>query len=161
MTSVSFFHVSVVNNWGKCPWGGVLARFYGPGGESFELFFAQVVGNSPIKKLPRGMVRLGIDCYIIHLCSHLKNLYLKSYLFGSKIGINVLISGGGGGGGGLMRGEDYTRGDYTWSNTRVKENVSLSVERLIHGELIDREIWYFFVAMVQKLPKGMTFNHWP
>ena len=59
----------------------------------------------------------------------------------------MLISGGGGG------GVDYTRGAYTWSNTRVKENVSLSVERLIHGELIGREIWYFFVAMVQKLPK--------
>ena len=53
----------------------------------------------------------------------------------------------------LMRGVDYTRGAYTWSNTRVKENVSLSVEELIHGELIGREIWYFFVAMVQKLPK--------
>ena len=42
-------------------WGGVLARFYGSGGEGFELLFARVVGNSPIKKLPRGMVRLGID----------------------------------------------------------------------------------------------------
>ena len=51
-----------------------------------------------------------------------------------------------------MRGVDYTRA-YTWSNTCVKENVSLSVERLIHGELIGREIWYFFVAMVQKLLK--------
>ena len=35
----------------------------------------------------------------------------------------------------------------------MKENVSLSVERPIHGELIGREIWYVFVAMVQKLPK--------
>ena len=52
-----------------------------------------------------------------------------------------------------MRGVDYTRGAYTWSNTCVKENVSLSVEGPIHGKLIGREIWYFFVAMVQKLPK--------
>ena len=35
----------------------------------------------------------------------------------------------------------------------MKENVSLSVERLIHEKLIGREIWYFFVAMAQKLPK--------
>ena len=34
--------------------GGVLAHFYGPRGEGLELFFAQVVGNSPIKKFPRG-----------------------------------------------------------------------------------------------------------
>ena len=40
-------------------WG--FSSFYGPGSEGFELFFAQVVGNSPIKTLPRGMVRLGID----------------------------------------------------------------------------------------------------
>ena len=52
-----------------------------------------------------------------------------------------------------MRGADYTRGAYTWSITHVKENVSSSVERLVHGELVGREIWYFFVAMVQKLPK--------
>ena len=52
-----------------------------------------------------------------------------------------------------MCGVDYTREAYTWSNTRVKESVSLSVEGLIHGELIGREIRYFFVAMVQKLPK--------
>ena len=54
---------------------------------------------------------------------------------------------------GLMCGVDYTRGTYTWSNTCVKENVSLSVEVLIHKKRIGREIWYFFVAMVQKLPK--------
>ena len=60
---------------------------------------------------------------------------------------------GGGGGGGLMHGVDYTRGAYTWSNTCVRENLSLSVERPIHAELIGREIWYFFVAMVQRLPK--------
>ena len=47
-------------------------------------------------------------------------------------------------------------GAYTWSNTCAKENVSLSVEGPIHGKLIGREIWYFFVAMVQKLPK-----EWP
>ena len=47
-----------------------------------------------------------------------------------------------------MRGVDFTRGAYTWSKTRVKENVGLSVEGLI-----GREIWYFYVAMAQKLPK--------
>ena len=52
-----------------------------------------------------------------------------------------------------MRGVDYTRGAYRWSNTYVKENVSLSVEGPLHGKLIGREIWYFFVAMAQKLPK--------
>ena len=61
--------------------------------------------------------------------------------------------GGGGGGGGLCVEVDYTRGSYTWSNRCVKENVSLSVEGPIHGKLIGREIWYFFVAMVQKLSK--------
>ena len=65
----------------------------------------------------------------------------------------------GGEGGGLMRGEDYTRGAYTWSNTCVKENVSLFVEGPIHGKLIGREVWYFFVAMVPKASKGMTFIH--
>ena len=45
------------------------------------------------------------------------------------------------------------QGACTWSNTCVKENVSLSVEGPIHGKLIGREMWYFFVAMVQKLPK--------
>ena len=42
--------------------GGVLARFYGPGGGAL---FARGVGNLPIKKLPghfaRGMVKFGID----------------------------------------------------------------------------------------------------
>ena len=52
-----------------------------------------------------------------------------------------------------MRGVDYTRGAYTWSNRCVKESVSLSVEGPIHRKLTGREIWYFFVAMVQKLPK--------
>ena len=52
--------------------GGVLARFYRPGGGGFELFFARGVGNLLIKKVARGfarrggggggeMVRLGID----------------------------------------------------------------------------------------------------
>ena len=57
------------------------------------------------------------------------------------------------GGGGAYAWSGLYEGAYTWSNTHVKENVSLSVERLIHGELIGREIWYFFVAMAQKLPK--------
>ena len=33
------------------PRGGVLARFYRPGGGGFELLFARGVGNSPIKKI--------------------------------------------------------------------------------------------------------------
>ena len=45
----------------KMPRGGVLARFYRLGGWGFEVFLCPGVGNSPIKKLPRGMVRLGID----------------------------------------------------------------------------------------------------
>ena len=61
---------------------------------------------------------------IIHLFSHKKNLYLKSYLSGSKIGINALTREGGE----LMRG-----GAYTWSNTSVKEKVGLSAEGPIHG----------------------------
>ena len=36
---------------------GVLARFYRPGG--FKHFFARGVGNSPIKKVPRGFARGG------------------------------------------------------------------------------------------------------
>ena len=41
------------------PRGRALARFYRPGGGGFELFFARRVGNSPIKKLPRGFARGG------------------------------------------------------------------------------------------------------
>ena len=33
------------------PRGGVLARFYRPGGGGFELFFSREVGNSHIKKI--------------------------------------------------------------------------------------------------------------
>ena len=36
------------------PGGGVLARFIGPGGGGFELFFDRGVGNLPIKKIARG-----------------------------------------------------------------------------------------------------------
>ena len=61
--------------------------------------------------------------------------------------------GGGGGGGGAYAWSGLYEGAYTWSNTCVKENVSLSVERPIHVHVIGREIRYFFVAMVQKLPK--------
>ena len=43
------------------PGGGALARFYRPGGEGFELFFARGWGIRPSKKFPGGMVRLGID----------------------------------------------------------------------------------------------------
>ena len=52
MIFVSFFHVFMVNNCGKCPRGGVLARFIGPGVGVLNFLFAQGVGNSPIKKLP-------------------------------------------------------------------------------------------------------------
>ena len=74
--SVSFFNVFIMNNWGKCPQGWGLARFYRPGGGGFELFFCLGVGNSPIKKLPGGMVRLGIDWYIRHICSLARNVLL-------------------------------------------------------------------------------------
>ena len=45
----------------NAPGGGVLARFYRPGGGGFELSFCPGVGDSPIKKIARGVVRLGID----------------------------------------------------------------------------------------------------
>ena len=55
MMSVSFFHVFMVNNRGKCPGGGVLARFYRPGGVGvLNFLFARGVGNLPVKKLPGG-----------------------------------------------------------------------------------------------------------
>ena len=54
MISVSFFHVFIVNNREKCPRGGVLARFYGHGVGVLKSFFAQGVGNSPIKKIAWG-----------------------------------------------------------------------------------------------------------
>ena len=66
MISGSFFHVFIVNNWGKCPLGmGFYLVFIGPGGGAFWTLFAQGVENSPIKKISQGMVRLGIDWYII------------------------------------------------------------------------------------------------
>ena len=49
-----FFHVFIVNNWEKCPGGGVLVRFYRPGGGGLNCFFARGVGNSPIKKIALG-----------------------------------------------------------------------------------------------------------
>ena len=62
MISVSFFHVFIAGIIEEnAPGGGVLARFYRPGGWGFELFFARGVGNSPIKRIARGMVRLVID----------------------------------------------------------------------------------------------------
>ena len=67
MISVSFCHVFYSESLRKCPGGGVLARFYRPGGWGFELSFCPGVGNSPIQEflgvLPGGgaMVRLGID----------------------------------------------------------------------------------------------------
>ena len=71
MISVSFFHVSIVNYWGKFSRGGVLARFYRPRVGSFDLF---LLGDGELahqKNFPRfcprgggGVVRLGIDWYI-------------------------------------------------------------------------------------------------
>ena len=43
------------------PEGGVLARFIDLGVRVLNSFFARGVGNSPIKKLPGGMVRREID----------------------------------------------------------------------------------------------------
>ena len=39
------------------PGGGILARFYKPGGRGFELSFCPGVGNSPIQKLPGDFAR--------------------------------------------------------------------------------------------------------
>ena len=47
MSSVSFFHVFIVNNWEKCPWGWGFVLFYRPGG-SWTLF------ASLLTLLPRG-----------------------------------------------------------------------------------------------------------
>ena len=59
MISVSFFHVFIVNNREKYPRGGALAHFYRVG--VLNSFFARGLRNRPSKKLPGGMVRLGID----------------------------------------------------------------------------------------------------
>ena len=70
MISVSFFHVFTLNNREKCTGGGVLARFYRPGGVGvLNSFFARGDGEfAHQKNWPRGggggggeMVRLGID----------------------------------------------------------------------------------------------------
>ena len=61
MISVSFFHVFIVNNWEKCPWGGVLARFYRPGGGGFELLFFLGGGEFAHQKLPGGFALRGRD----------------------------------------------------------------------------------------------------
>ena len=84
------------------------------------------------------MVRLGIDIHYSSMFS-LKKFTSEIVLLWLKNWNQCVDIGGGG----LMRGVDYMRGAYTWSNTCVKENVSLSVEGLIHEELIGREIWYF------------------
>ena len=47
----------------NAPGGRIFARFYRPRGGGFELFLPGG-GNSTIKKIARGMVRLGIDWYI-------------------------------------------------------------------------------------------------
>ena len=65
-------------------------------------------------------------CIVLFICF----LYLKSYLFGSKIGINAWIGGVGG-----LCAEGPIRGEwaYTWSNTSVKEKVGLSAEGPVRG----------------------------
>ena len=58
-----------------------------------------------------------------------ENLYVKSYLSGSKIGINAFIW------------RAYARGAYRWNNTSVKEKVGLSAGGLYTGGgLIGKEI---------------------
>ena len=52
-----------------------------------------------------------------------------------------------------MRGVDYTRG-LIHGVTRVKENVSLSVEGPIQGKLIDREIWYFLLLWYKSFQRN-------
>ena len=61
MISLSFFHAFIVNIEENAPGGGVSARFYRLGGGPFEFFFARGWGIRPSKKLPGGLVRLGID----------------------------------------------------------------------------------------------------
>ena len=61
MISVSFFMFLLWIIEENAPGVGFLFVFIGPGGGGgFELFLPEG-GNSPIKKLPREMVRLGID----------------------------------------------------------------------------------------------------
>ena len=72
-----------------------------------------------------------------------KNLYLKSYLFSSKIGINALIRGGGG----AYARRGLYEGGLPWSNTSVKEKVGLSAEGPIRGGvLIGGEIQYCVIG---------------
>ena len=54
MTSVSLFHVFIVNNGEKCPRGGVLHRFIDPGVGLLNSFFGRGWGIRPIKKIARG-----------------------------------------------------------------------------------------------------------
>ena len=73
MISVSCFHVFIVNNWGKFPGSGILARFCWSGGRGLELSFCPGGGEFTHQKncpgiLPGGLVRLGIDWYIRRKC---------------------------------------------------------------------------------------------
>ena len=78
------------------------------------------------------------QCIVLFTYFLIKKLYLKSYLFGSKIGINALTRW-------IMRGGAYTRGRaYTWSNTSVKEKMGLFAEGPMRGGLIGGEIRYVF-----------------
>ena len=53
MIFVAFFHVFRVNNLEKCPRGGVLARFIGPGGGSLNSFLPGG-GEFAHQKIARG-----------------------------------------------------------------------------------------------------------
>ena len=79
----------------------------GPGVRVLHSFLPRWWGIRQSKNCPGGWSGLELtDTLFIYVLIYLKTLYLKLYLFGSKIGINVLIWGGGG----LMHGVDYTRG---------------------------------------------------
>ena len=107
-------------------------------------------GIRPSKNCPRGWSGLELtDTLFIYVL--IKKSYIWNHASLAQKSGSTCWYGGAYAWSGLYEG-----GAYTWSNTCVKENVSLSVEGPVHGKLIGREIWYFFVAIVQKLPK-----EWP
>ena len=83
------------------PEGGVLARFYRPGGGGFELLSCPGGGEFAHQKklpgvLPGGMVRLGIDWYIIEIkaCDSGDQAVLQWSYMGR---VQILHRGSGGG----------------------------------------------------------------
>ena len=66
------FHDFIVNNLGKCPEGGVLARFYSPEGGGFELFSCPEGGKfCPSKQLPGGWSGLELTDTLYVSSSHI------------------------------------------------------------------------------------------